>query len=49
MIMSLKRWEIKSEPRIELNHNTYTLRDLGDSGNLIGSLSSSALDVIFTG
>ena len=39
MIMRLKQWEIKSEPRIELNHNTYRLRDLGDSSNLIGSLS----------
>ena len=39
MIMSLKQWEIKSEPRTKLNHNTYTLSDLGDSSNLIGSLS----------
>ena len=39
MIMSLKQWEMKSEPRTKLNHNTYTLRDLGDSSNLIGSLS----------
>ena len=37
--MSLKQWEIKSEPRIKLNHNTYTLSDHGDSSNLIGSLS----------
>ena len=37
--MSLKQWEVKSEPRIELNYNTYTLSDLGDSSNLIGSLS----------
>ena len=38
MVMSLKQWEIKSEPRIELNYKRYTLRDLGDSSNLIGSL-----------
>ena len=39
MIKSLKQWEVKSEPRIELDYNIYTLSDLGDSSNLIGSLS----------
>ena len=32
MVMSLKQREIK------LNHNIYTLSDLGDLSNLIGSL-----------
>ena len=34
-----KQRKIKFKPRIKLNHNIYTLSDLGDLSNLIGSLS----------
>ena len=34
MIMSLKQRKIKFEPRVKLNHNTYTLFDLVSSSRL---------------
>ena len=34
-----KQKKRKFEPRINLNHNIYTLSDLGDLSNLIGLLS----------
>ena len=42
--MGSKIWTKK-----KIEHNTYTLRDLGDSSNLITWLAISDLEVIFTG